>query len=383
MPLTLRYSPCILSLLRSAVVTGLAVGALGVFVGCGQGGSAATPSEGTTTTNSVPSSTTTSTVATGPGTSQSSGATTPTSAAGVTSTGTPLTSTGLTPTTSNVTNTTTPEPASSSSGASEAEETSNVTSQPGQSSVSDDSETSSEPGADTTADETSDVGAYNPCPTEGPCVIMPYGDSITEGFPIWGGYRIELFSKAREDGHEVTFVGSVSNGPDTVAGVAFPKNHEGHGGFTIKDDPARNANGIFDFARPSLTNYKPHIVTLMVGTNDINGNIDTGSAPSRLGDLLDEVYDVAPNVLVVLAQIVPSRTDGTNQAIRTYNAAMPALAETQTAQGRHLILVDMYAAFTDNPDYKQAWLGDNLHPNEAGYARMAEVWYAVIEPFLR
>lgn len=211
---------------------------------------------------------------------------------------------------------------------------------------------------------------------------MPYGDSITEGYPIWGGYRMNLFHLARQGGHEVTFVGSTSNGPDTVDGVAFPKNHEGHGGYTIQDNPARNANGIFRFAEPSITAYKPNIILLMIGTNDINGNIDTGTAPNRLGELLDEIHSVDPKVLVVLAQIVPTQSDGTNQAVRNYNAAFPDLVSERNAQGHHIMLVDMYGAFTANANYKQEWFGDNLHPNEAGYAKMAEVWYGAIESLL-
>lgn len=211
---------------------------------------------------------------------------------------------------------------------------------------------------------------------------MPYGDSITEGYPIWGGYRIELFRLANVDNHAISFVGSASNGPDTVDGTPFPKSHEGHGGYTISNIPTRNANGIFPFAEPSIRAYHPHIILLMIGTNDINGNMDVGNAPNRLGQLLDEIHSVDPEVFVVLGQIVPSQSDGTNQAIASYNAAIPALVAARREQGRHITLVDMYSAFSDNPNYKQAWLGDNLHPNEAGYAKMAQVWYAAIEGWL-
>jgi hypothetical protein len=228
--------------------------------------------------------------------------------------------------------------------------------------------------------ETSDAG-YQPCPATGPCVIMPYGDSITEGFPIWGGYRIELFRMALAAGKDITFVGSAENGPNQVDGVAFPKKHEGHGGWTIQD--SGNNQGIFKLAGPSITQYKPHIITLMIGTNDINGNIDVNNAPNRLNQLLDEIYKNAPDVLVILAQIVPSQTDGLNARISTYNAAFPDIVAGQVAKGRNLILIDMYSAFTRDANYKNSLLGDNLHPNQAGYARMAEVWFETLSPFLR
>jgi lysophospholipase L1-like esterase len=219
---------------------------------------------------------------------------------------------------------------------------------------------------------------YAPCPASGPCKIMPFGDSITEGFPVFGGYRIDLFRLAREDAHEITFVGSAVNGPTTVDGVSFPQNHEGHGAHTID-----GTMGIAKFVDSSMSSYTPDIVMLMIGTNDINGNIDVANAPMRLGALLDDIYAVDPDVLIILAQIVPTRSDGTNQAVRTYNAAIPALVSQRTSAGRHLILVDMYEAFTRDAGYKTALLGDNLHPNEAGYSRMAATWYAVLSPYLR
>jgi lysophospholipase L1-like esterase len=219
---------------------------------------------------------------------------------------------------------------------------------------------------------------YEPCPTSGPCKILPFGDSITEGYPVFGGYRMELFRLARADAHEITFVGSLANGPTTVDGVPFPRNHQGHGAHTIE-----GAMGIAQFVDSSMSNYTPDIVLLMIGTNDINGNVNVANAPTRLGALLDDIYAVDPNVLIILAQIVPTRADGTNQSVRTYNAAMPALVSQRTSAGRHLVLVDMYEAFTRDENYKTALLGDNLHPNEAGYTRMAATWYAVLSPYLR
>jgi lysophospholipase L1-like esterase len=213
---------------------------------------------------------------------------------------------------------------------------------------------------------------------------MPFGDSITEGYPVYGGYRVHLFELALEADQEITFVGSATNGPETVEdGTDFPRDHEGHGGYTIDTNAGRGTNGISQFVVPSMNSYEPDIITLMIGTNDLNGNIDVNSAPTRLGALLDSIYAVDPDVLVVLAQIVPTRSDGTNQVVRTYNEAMPALVASRTDAGRHLVLVDMYEAFTRDDDYKTALLGDNLHPNEAGYARMAETWHEVLSPYLR
>jgi lysophospholipase L1-like esterase len=34
-------------------------------------------------------------------------------------------------------------------------------------------------------------------------------------------------------------------------------------------------------------------------------------------------------------------------------------------------------------NYKNSLLADNLHPNQTGYAKMADVWFAALDPYLR
>jgi lysophospholipase L1-like esterase len=225
----------------------------------------------------------------------------------------------------------------------------------------------------------SGAAGFEPCPENGPCKIMPFGDSITQGFDVAGGYRAPLFHLALAANHDITFVGSANDySVPTVDGKTFPKNHEGHGGYTIEGN-----NGIAQFVSTSIPSYSPHIITLMIGTNDINGNNNLSDAPNRLGKLLDAIFMRDAKILVVLAQIVPTRTDGTNNAVKTYNAAMPELVSTRVAKGQHIVLVDMYKAFTDDAGYKQSLLADNLHPNQTGYNRMADVWFEALSPYLR
>jgi lysophospholipase L1-like esterase len=42
----------------------------------------------------------------------------------------------------------------------------------------------------------------------------------------------------------------------------------------------------------------------------------------------------------------------------------------------------MFAPFASNPGGADAVLNDVVHPNNAGYAIMAENWYETIESFL-
>lgn len=230
------------------------------------------------------------------------------------------------------------------------------------------------------------VAAYNPCPAAGaPCVVMPLGDSITYGIAssAGGGYRIELLRKARAAGHAITFVGYESSGPDTLDGQPFPKSNEGHSGYTIDDAPSVGRTGISSLIVDSLKLHKPHIVSLMIGTNDIDQNNDVANAPARLGRLLDTIAATSPDALIVVAQITPTGDDDENIKVRAYNAAIPALVEARKAAGKHILLVDMYGPFTANASYKTALMDDYLHPNDAGFVVMAGVWYAAIGGLFR
>lgn len=232
--------------------------------------------------------------------------------------------------------------------------------------------------------------SYNPCPTDTACKVLPLGDSITEGYGYHGsssdpdnqgGYRIELFRQAVTDGKNITFVGAATNGPTTVANKTFPRNHEGHGGYTIDTDSGHS--GISgNITNSAMSNYKPHIVLLMIGTNDINGNVDQANAPTRLGKLIDAITGASSSTLVVVASIIPSQTDGTNKNFQTYNAAIPGVVDKAASVGKHVVFLDNWAAFSADTSYKTKLMIDNLHPNDAGYAVLGQSWYKAISAYL-
>jgi lysophospholipase L1-like esterase len=216
-------------------------------------------------------------------------------------------------------------------------------------------------------------------------MIMPLGDSITDGVGSsapGGGYRVQLFHDAVQAHKALTFVGSATdpNGPTMVDGKTFPRDHEGHPGYTI--DNSATTSGISPLVDPSIATNHPQIILLMIGTNDLNRNIDVPNAPTRLGALLDRLINDAPNALLVVAKIVPTQDDGANNSVQTYNNAITGLVQSRAANGKHITAVDMYAAITAQANYKTALMNDFLHPNDAGYVIMANVWYAAIQNYL-
>ncbi|MGC4087567.1 MAG: SGNH/GDSL hydrolase family protein [Polyangiaceae bacterium] len=213
---------------------------------------------------------------------------------------------------------------------------------------------------------------------------MPSGDSITVGAQSTdtGGYRVPLFRAAvLTNKKNMTFVGPSGAGPATVDGVAFPDSHDGHSGYII--DTIDTRKGLSPLMVQNLTTHTPHIVLLMIGTNDVNTQLDLPNAPQRLAALVDKVSATAPNTLLVVAQLIPTRTDSLNTDVQTLNSAIATLVAERAKAGKHILLVDMYKAFTANSNYKTALMFDGLHPNDAGYEVMAKTWYAAISAYLR
>ncbi|MEO7959700.1 MAG: GDSL-type esterase/lipase family protein, partial [Fibrobacteria bacterium] len=229
---------------------------------------------------------------------------------------------------------------------------------------------------------------YNPCPTNGsPCKILPFGDSITEGVKSsdGGGYRSQLFKLIVAANQKVTFVGSLSAGPTTVSGQSFPRNHEGHSGWTIAPGFSEfGSGGIASLVPSPALNGAPHMILLHIGANDVFPSGKDMAA--RLEALIDKIAQNAPNALIVLAQHTPiGTTNGghtaaqvaaANAAQQLYNSMMPGIIQAHNAKGQHLIGVDM----------SKMPLSDltpsSMHPNPQGYAYMGDVWYAGIKDLL-
>jgi len=211
---------------------------------------------------------------------------------------------------------------------------------------------------------------------------MPFGDSITDGYTVRGGYRIPFFQRAHQEGKQFTFVGSQTNGPATVDGVPFPQQNEGHSAYTINDEPSVPRKGIAPLVPTVIPKYHPDIVLLMIGTNDVDNSLDLPNVPTRLGALIDSIIALDAHTLIVVAQITPTQQDPLNTRIQAYNAGIPAVVKSRADAGKHVALVDMYSAFVQDSAFKSKYLADRLHPNAAGYQIMSDVWNTVVHDLL-
>ncbi len=132
--------------------------------------------------------------------------------------------------------------------------------------------------------------------------VMPLGDSITDGITVPGAYRIGLWQRFVNDGYKVDFVGSLSNGPAALG----DHDHEGHSGWRI-----------------------------------------------------DHITATVPSAEVFVATIIPLANAGQETSVRAFDAAIPGIAQSKVAAGRHVHLVDMHAALVQlwpcNGGTNQKW----------------------------
>jgi len=190
--------------------------------------------------------------------------------------------------------------------------------------------------------------------------VIPLGDSITEGTQVPGGYRIGLWQRMAAGGFRVDFVGSQFNGPAALG----DHDHEGHPGWRIDQIDAN----IVGWLRATT----PHTVLLHIGTNDVLQNFNVATAPNRLSTLIDHITATSPSAEVFVATIIPLAQASQENAVRTFNAAIPGIVSRNASAGKHVHLVDMHSALT------AADLTDGIHPTANGYDKMAATWFAAL-----
>lgn len=208
------------------------------------------------------------------------------------------------------------------------------------------------------------VGSVSACVANAgaaPVRLMPLGDSITDGYNIPGGYRIELENALVADGYEFDFVGSRANGPQSLA----DKDHEGHSGLRIDE-----LDALID---GSLARHEPELVLLMIGTNDVLQGYGLAQAPQRVSALIERISARAPSATILVSSLTPLAAAAHDERVRAYNAAIPRIVEDKAAHGKRIRFVDMYPALTS------ADLADGVHPNATGYRKMASVWHAAVQ----
>ncbi|GEM_PF-6182749 len=202
-----------------------------------------------------------------------------------------------------------------------------------------------------------------------PVRIMPLGNSITDGSGSShdGGYRRDLYDLLRNAGIAFDFVGSRQSGVDLP-----DRDHEGHPGFLASQLDVQNY----------LAKYPAEVIFLEIGTNDISYGERADRVRDDIERLVQAIYQAKPRIDLYLATVIPRRrTSAQQQQADALNALLPDLVNAKSAAGYKIHLVDIAARFKAVSNWPAVLMDDDLHPNDAGYAVMANAWFeAYVKP---
>jgi lysophospholipase L1-like esterase len=189
--------------------------------------------------------------------------------------------------------------------------------------------------------------------------ILPLGASIMYGLKSsdGNGFRAALRKRLIDNGNPtVDYIGS------NHCGTMADNECEGWPSYTISQVAQKAGLSI-----PS----KPNLVLLHVGTNDAVQNLDIQHAGDRLGSLIDRLFDAVPGVTIVAFTLLPNANPKTQANVKIYNGAIPEVVRKRQAAGKQIVYVDFSSSTFSLSDLSS----DGTHPTDAGYVKMAEVWY--------
>lgn len=138
-------------------------------------------------------------------------------------------------------------------------------------------------------------------------------------------------------GYTVDFIGTLSDGVENPDGE-----HEGHGGFHIKEIQAKILeNGIL--------NQHPNLILLHAGSNDLTWLFGWlppqdpyEETPQRFESLLDTILCECPDAVLLLGQIVDNREWNASQRIIGFNKKVDEIAQERRASGFKVQAVDHF-----------------------------------------
>lgn len=103
------------------------------------------------------------------------------------------------------------------------------------------------------------------------------------------------------------------------------------------------------------------------------------NAGNRMGNLLDDIFNNIAGTMVILSTLLPSLDPALKDCHDSVNSQLRDQVTSRSAQGQKIVLAEMEAS---DPSYWNLALGgdyfDSTHPNDAGHAKMAAIWYITI-----
>jgi len=208
-----------------------------------------------------------------------------------------------------------------------------------------------------------------PSESDGRPRVMAVGDSITQGAGDSDGFGYRDHLEFLLGVGEQEFVGTYR---DPTSHPSYDVDHEAVGGETTDQVQARLPAALSaHLPKPNPTGSR---LLLHIGTNDMQDRLPVDAVVDNVEQIINMVHAHDPSISIYVALIIPSTLAEDDAVITDYNNALAARVSSLHATKSNLFIVDMNAAFKQNPFWQTAYMADAFHPNDAGYEVMANAW---------
>ena len=193
---------------------------------------------------------------------------------------------------------------------------------------------------------------------------MPLGSSSTVGTGslATAGFRGPLEVLLADDRIAYDMVGSQQSGPPSLP----DHDHEGHAGWTmVRMQP---------FIARWVTRQHPDVILLQVGTNDLITGTSAPVTARRLDTMLTTIRAASHAYVIVAGVWAPLPAHALARA--EYSRLASAVVSRHRTTHQATTFVDTSTLLTPTD------LFDGLHPDQAGYRKIATLWQRAIRSYL-
>lgn len=190
--------------------------------------------------------------------------------------------------------------------------------------------------------------------------ILPLGDSITEGGASFTSYLCPLWERLFAAGYSFDFIG-----PRESTCRIGTLRHAGFSGQNVEFLEAR--------IDTLYRHYPADVVLLHAGHNHFAEEQPVAGMIRAYRSIVRKILAVNPRAQILIAQVIPSGKLPKYSYIPELNRAIARMV--QELDSRQVRLVDQAAGF----DWQCYTVADKVHPNAAGAARMAQVWFEALQ----
>lgn len=143
--------------------------------------------------------------------------------------------------------------------------------------------------------------------------------------------------------------------------------------------------GVLNRLKVSLFDIKPSKIVLMIGTNDINGNVDNSKIIANYKEILTKIKTELPDTEIFCVSIIPQnltletysniKVEETTKTILEINTQIKEIIEKES----NVTYIDLFSLLADDNNMLiEKYSDDGIHLNAAGF----EVWTKLIKPYL-